>query len=56
MRTVGENGMSLRERIFSGNVILSLFLVLWALVLMVATASHATDSGGPVEQNYSLTD
>lgn len=34
---------------------LSLFLVLWALVLMVATASHATDSR-PVEPDYSVTD
>lgn len=34
---------------------LSLFLVLWAFVLMVATASHANDSG-PVEPDYSLKD
>jgi cytochrome c oxidase subunit IV len=46
--------MSVRERIFSGNVMLSIFLVLWALVLMLATASYATDTGQVVSE-YSLT-
>ncbi|MDD2319853.1 MAG: hypothetical protein PHO83_07375 [Geobacteraceae bacterium] len=48
--------MSVRDRIFSGNVVLSIFLVLWALVLMLATASHATDSGGQADSGYSLTE
>ncbi len=47
--------MSVRERIFSGNVMLSIFLVLWALVLMLATASYATDTG-QVDSAYSLTE
>jgi hypothetical protein len=47
--------VTVRQSFFSGNVILSIFLVLWALVLMFATASHATDAG-PSNSGYSWLD
>lgn len=45
----------MRQGFFTGNVLLSIFLVLWAIVLMLATGSHANDTG-PVDAGYSLTD
>ncbi len=45
----------MRQGFFSGNVLLSIFLVIWALVLMLATGTHANDSE-LVDPGYSLID
>jgi len=35
--------MSVKDKLFSGNVLLALFLILWAVVLMCAGVAHAAD-------------
>ena len=45
----------MRRGIFSGNVLLSLFLVIWALVLILSTGSHANDDA-PIHSGYALTE
>jgi len=37
--------MSRRDKIFSINVVLVVFLILWGVVLMCAEASHAAEKG-----------
>jgi len=44
-----------RQGFFSGNVLLSLFLVIWALVLILSTGSHANDVA-PIDSGYALTE
>lgn len=41
--TRGGSDMSRREKIFSINVVMAVFLILWGFVLMCAEASHAAE-------------
>lgn len=43
----------MRQGFFSGNVLLSLFLVIWAFVLILSTGSHANDLA-PTDSGYAL--
>lgn len=45
----------MRQGFFSGNVLLSLFLVIWAVVLILSTGSHAND-GAPIDSGYALSE
>lgn len=46
--------MSRREKIFSINVVMAVFLILWGFVLMCAEASHAAEKNAkPPVTRYS---
>lgn len=45
----------MQKGFFSGNVLLSLFLIIWALVLILSTGSHAIDSD-PTDSGYTLSE